>query len=440
MSHLPALSSCTHTVWGHLRHPLCPSIPLWQKASMVGIAIIATYGGFLWLTRDSSTSDAKQIRYNNSQTRVYQSKCPSFHAGLRAFDHTLLLILNKGLSPKNFTNQLGGKVQQPSDTNMLFFARVLDEQKTLLKESIIKKSWQNPSTLEQAKKTMEAAYCLAFLALDELTTIEKDSRQQILSSDDHYYRATILDFFSLYHAIRSAGVINIDANGFTTYTGSSDNLNTPYADIFYNNLTVDQRHLLRDLYNHIVLRFDAEGLSIPKDWPAFEEDKVVTNYDCPLPYMDHPKHIAAATTVETSPADDRFSPAIREIFSNLGINVDTLPVLENSKEELSKPEDLNAPIMKFTSKGSNHPNIAIKLRCENENATSLLILGKQDADKWSQRQREDFGLHPRFFNVGQFTNEQGKLVAPANSIAELKKILAGGDGTALNGKVWKLAE
>ena len=219
MSHLPALSSCTHTVWGHLRHPLCPSIPLWQKASMVGIAIIATYGGFLWLTRDSSTSDAKQIRYNNSQTRVYQSKCPSFHAGLRAFDHTLLLILNKGLSPKNFTNQLGGKVQQPSDTNMLFFARVLDEQKTLLKESIIKKSWQNPSTLEQAKKTMEAAYCLAFLALDELTTIEKDSRQQILSSDDHYYRATILDFFSLYHAIRSAGVINIDANGFTTYTG-----------------------------------------------------------------------------------------------------------------------------------------------------------------------------------------------------------------------------
>ena len=107
---------------------------------------------------------------------------------------------------------------------------------------------------------------------------------------------------------------------------------------------------------------------------------------------------------------------------------------------LPTPEDLNAPIMKFTSKRSNYPNIAIKLRCENENATSLLILGKQDADKWSQRQREDFGLHPRFFNVGQFTNEQGKLVAPANSIAELKKILEGGEGTALNGKVWKLAE
>jgi hypothetical protein len=152
--------------------------------------------------------------------------------------------------------------------------------------------------------------------------------------------------------------------------------------------------------------------------------------------IGHPK----VTTVETSPADNRFSPAIREIFSNLGINVDTLPVLENSKEELPKPEDLNAPIMKFTSKGSNHPNIAIKLRCENENATSLLILGKEDADKWSQRQREDFGLYPRFFNVGQFTNEQGKLVAPANSIAELKKILAGGEGNALNGKVWKLAK
>ena len=61
-----------------------------------------------------------------------------------------------------------------------------------------------------------------------------------------------------------------------------------------------------------------EGLWMPKDWPAFEEDKVVTNYDCPLPYMDHPKHIAAATTVETSPADDRFSPAIREILGNYG--------------------------------------------------------------------------------------------------------------------------
>jgi hypothetical protein len=158
--------------------------------------------------------------------------------------------------------------------------------------------------------------------------------------------------------------------------------------------------------------------------------------------MDHPAHNAAAPITKAPPAEDGISQVVRNVLKDhLGINVDELPVLESYKEEvLPTPEEMNSSVMKFTSKRSKYPNIAIKLRCENENATSLLILGKQDADKWSQRQREDFGLHPRFFNVGQFTNEQGKLVAPANSIAELKKILEGGEGTAINGKVWKLAE
>ena len=431
MSHLPALSSCTHTVWGHLRHPLCPSIPLWQKASVLGIAIIATYGGYLWLTRSSSASDGKEIRYNNSKNRDYQSKCPSFPAGFNAFDHTLLLILGKRLAPKDFINQLGVKVQQPNDTNMLFFARVLDEQKRLLKESIIKKSWQDPSTLEQAKKTMEAAYCLAFLALDELTTKEKDSRQQTLSSDDHYYKAAILDFFSLYHAIRSAGVINIDANGFTSYACSSDNLNTPYADVFYNNRTLDQRHHLRDLYNNIILRFDAEGLSIPKDWPAFEEDKVVTGYDCPLPQVN---------SID-------FGPAYDTLNTLLGGNLDSIPTY-NGKEPI-EVKYMTAPIMKGVEGGM--PFIAIRMNNTNlHNRVEQCVRLTHGNNQWYQVGYSDpYAVFPRFFfnldasfntnNRPPFTDSNGQVLDKyREDFKRLQKFILDGQGETQDGWKWEL--
>ena len=362
---------------------------------------------------------------------VYHCKCPSFLAGLRAFDHTLLLILNKGLSPKVFTNQLGGKVQQPSDTNMLFFARVLDEQKTLLKESIIKKGWQDPSTLEQAKKTMEPAYCLAFLALDELTTIEKDSRQQILSSDDHYYKDAILDFFSLYHAIRSAGVINIEANGFTSYACSSDNLNTPYADVFYNNRTLDQRHLLRDLYNNIILRFDAEGLSIPKDWPAFEEDKVVTNYDCPL--------------LQVNFID--FGPALNTLEELLGGTLDSIPTY-NGKEPI-EVKYMTAPIMKGVEGGM--PFIAIRMNNTNpHNRVEQYVMLTHGNNRWYQVGYSDpNAVYPRFFfdldarfntnNRPPFTDSNGRVLDKyREDFTRLQKFILDGHGKTQDGWKWEL--
>ena len=50
--------------------------------------------------------------------------------------------------------------------------------------------------------------------------------------------------------------------------------------------------------------------------------------------MDHPAHNAAAPITKAPPADDGISQVVRNVLKDhLGINVDTLPVLESYKEE-----------------------------------------------------------------------------------------------------------
>jgi len=487
MSHVSAVSSCTHSAWQHLLHPFCTSLPLWRRVAVVAIPVLAV--AIVW----ASLRRPPEMIWGVDVSRLSKAQREAFAAAQKAY------------------------AQLPLDVT-----REIDELIALLDSN----SWDSPEVKSKAKKTLQITYVNIYLNLN------KSNPGENVESD----------WINLYHAIRSHGIIERNQDGSLICLGGNQNSYDESSAELYNSLTP----MLKDKYANVsnalsylcLLTPFQPGSITPKmrgviddllggtytidslpdysgnfpptalqmsNWimkgvhegKPFVAIKMLCSiglenivflsykntrdnwlqldvYGSGRPFsnffskedsndllktiikegrgfdkngmewaiVDHPAHNAAAPITKAPPADDGISQVVRNVFKDhLGINVDTLPVLENYKEELPNPEDLNAPIMKFTSKGSNHPNIAIKLRCENENATSLLILGKnQNDNRWIQYQSVDLQLHTRFLIDGQFTDEQGTLVAPPNSIAELKNILTGKEGTAINNYVWKLAE
>ncbi|MGD0665528.1 MAG: hypothetical protein ABSA17_07395, partial [Rhabdochlamydiaceae bacterium] len=374
MSNLPPVSSCTHS---HVLHPFCSSLPLWKKVSTIAIPVLALA---LWAYSRGFFSTRSVV----SQPKLFGVEIPKSPEATAAF------IVTKQCIDLCRYNLIFKEDVKPKNLSIPEIAKLFKCEKERLLELLQYGSLDSEEVRPQAKKTMQIAYVLAYLTLEE---------KPDLLNGKCYAGPLIRDCLSLYHVIRSSGFIDT-AEGIT-YLGG--------RNIDSNALTPE----IRTLYNELITKLDG------KSFGDFKLDDINTPYSCPL----------------TPLPEDLITPKMILILNNLlrgTYTVDKLPTYEG--EFPITAERMSNWVMKGIQNGK--PFVAIKMKHEHCGSESKYVVFLTSADKyrlntWTQcpLPQEEGKEVPSFFirdGVQTLLAYNGKLDDPMNASEDLKLIIQDG--------------
>jgi hypothetical protein len=251
---------------------------------------------------------------------------------------------------------------------------------------------------------MQIAYVLAYLTLDE---------KPDLLNGKCYAGPLIRDCLSLYHVIRSSGIIETSEDKTITYLGGHN--------IDSDALTPE----IRTLYNELITKLGG------KSFGDFKLDDINTPYSCPL----------------TPLPEDLITPKMILILNNLlrgTYTVDKLPTYEG--EFPITAERMSNWVMKGIQDGK--PFVAIKMKHEHSGSESKYVVFLTSADKyrlntWTQcpLPQEEGKEVPSFFirdGVQTLLAYNGKLDDPMNASEDLKLIIQDGLVQDHRKKIWEV--
>ena len=387
MSYLPAVSSCTHS---HVFHPFCFSLPLWKKVSTIAIPVLALA---LWAYSRGFFNTRSVV----SQPKLFGVEIPKSPEAKAAFKMTEWRIT------PSINNLTFKEAVKPKNQSIRFIAELLEREKEMLLEQLQHGSWDSEEVRPQAKKTMQIAYVLAYLTLDEKPNL----------FDENYYAGPVIrDCLSLYHVIRSSGIIETSEDKTITYLGGHN--------IDSDALTPE----IRTLYNELITKLGGVNFE------GFKLDDIHGTYSCPLTPLDK----------------DLITPKMRLALNTLlvesGLTVDTLPVYRG--EFPITTERMSNWVMKGIHDGK--PFFAIKMQHKTSKSKHVVFLAPADKYRlhtWTQwvLEGQEGARVPSFFikdDIQLLFTENGKTDNSLGNLTNLLNIIKDGQGFDAHNRLWEI--